>query len=154
MGIEVDIKLIPWPTLLRQYVMNKVPGTDQEPRYNNGADAVSEQPWDMILMAFNTHPIAPSGSRVFFTTDGGLNFWGYSNPEVDELFQRASSAEALDEKVRKDIYGEISRLIAEDQPAAFLTFPRGNHGFQANVEGIDVGMRLGWSYHKWYFAQP
>ena len=87
-GIEVDIKLVPWPTLLRQYVMNKVPGTDQEPRYNNGPDAVSEQPWDMIIMAFNTHPIAPSGSRVFFTTDGGLNYWGYSNPKVDELFQR------------------------------------------------------------------
>jgi len=152
--IEVDIKLVPWPTLLRQHVMNKVPGTDQEPRYNNGPDAVSEQPWDMIVMAFGTHPIAPSGSRVFFTTDGGLNYWGYSNPKVDELFQRASSAEALDEKVRKDIYGEISRLIAEDQPAAFLTFPRGNHGFQANVEGIDVGMRLGWNYHKWYFAEP
>jgi len=153
-GIEVDIKLVPWPTLLRQHVMNKVPGTDQEPRYNNGPDAVSEQHWDMIVMAFGTHPIAPSGSRVFFTTDGGLNYWGYSNPKVDELFQRASSAEALDEEVRKDIYGEISQLIAEDQPAAFLTFPRGNHGFQANVEGIDVGMRLGWNYHKWYFAEP
>ena len=154
LGIEVDVKLVPWPTLLRQHVMNKVPGTDQEPRYNNGPDAVSEQPWDMIIMAFGTHPIAPSGSQVFFTTDGGLNYWGYSNPKVDKLFQRASSAEALDEEVRKDIYGEISRLIAEDQPALFLTFPRGNHGFQANVEGIDPGMRLGWNYHKWYFAEP
>ncbi|MFC1904914.1 ABC transporter substrate-binding protein [Chloroflexota bacterium] len=153
-GIKVDIKLVPWPTLLRQYVMNKVPGTDQEPRYNNGPEAMSEQPWDMVIMVFNTHPIAPSGSKVFFSTDGGLNYWGYSNPKVDELFQRASSAEALDEKVRKDIYGEISRLIAEDQPADFLTFPRGNHGFQANVEGIDPGMRLGWNYHKWYFAKP
>ena len=153
-GIEVDIKLVPWPTLLRQYVMNKVPNTDQEPRYNNGAEAVSEQSWDMIIMAFNTHPIAPSGSRVFFMTDGGLNYWGYSNPEVDELFQRVRSAEAIDEEARKEIYGEISRIIANDQPVIFLTFPRGNHGFQANVEGIDPGMRLGWNYHKWYFAEP
>ncbi len=153
-GIEVDIKLVPWPTLLRQYVMNKVPNTDQEPRYNNGPDAVSEHPWDMIIMAFNTHPIAPSGSRVFFTTDGGLNYWGYSNPKVDELFQRVRSREALDEEVRKEIYGEISRIIAGDQPVIFLTFPRGNHGFQADVAGIDVGMRLGWNYHKWYFAEP
>ena len=152
--IEVEIKLVPWPTLLRQYVMNKVPGTEQEPRYNNGLEAVSEQSWDMIVMVFGTHPIAPSGSNVFFTTDGGLNFWGYSNPKVDELFQRVRSAEALDEEVRKEFYGEISQLIAEDQPAVFLTFPRGNHGFQANVEGIDVGMRLGWNYHEWYFAEP
>jgi len=153
-GIEVDIKLVPWPTLLRQYVMNKVPGSDQEPRYNNGPEAVSEESWDMILMVFGTHPIAPSGSRVFFATDGGLNYWGYSNPNVDELFQRAKSKEALDEEVRKGIYAEISQLIADDQPVIFLTFPRGNHGFQANVEGIDVGMRLGWNYHEWYFAEP
>ncbi len=153
-GIEVEIKLVPWPTLLRQYVMNKVPATDQEPRYNNGPDAVSEQSWDMIIMVFGTHPIAPSGSRVFYTTDGGLNFWGYANPRVDELFQRASSQEALDEEVRKEIYVEISQIIADDQPVDFLTFPRGNHGFQDNVEGIDVGMRLGWSYHKWHFAAP
>lgn len=153
-GIEVEIKLIPWATLLRQYVMNKVAGAGQEARYNNGPDAVSEQPWDMIIMAFNTHPIAPSGSRVFFTTDGGLNYWGYSNPGVDTLFQRAASKEALDREVRKQIYAEISRTIADDQPVIFLTFPRSNRGFQANVAGIDAGMRLSWNSHKWYFAQP
>ena len=152
--IEVDIKLVPWPTLLRQYVMNKAPGTDEEPRYNNGPEAVSEQPWELIIMAFNTHPIAPSGSRVFFTTDGGLNFWGYTNPKVDKLFNKVTSREALDIDARKKMYAEISQIIAEDQSVAFLTFPRGNHGFQANVEGIDVGMRLGWNYHKWYFAEP
>ncbi len=153
-GIEVNIKLIPWATLLRNHLMNKVPGTDQEPRYNNGPDAVSEQPWDMIVIGFSTHPIAPSGSRVFFITDGGLNYWGYSNPKVDELFQRVRSREALDKEVRKKMYAEISQIIAEDQPAAFLSFPRANPGFQANVEGIDVGMRLGWNYHEWYFAEP
>lgn len=153
-GIEVDIKLVPWPTLLRQYVMNKVPGTDQEPRYNNGPEAVSEEPWDMIIMVFGTHPIAPSGSSVFFTTDGGLNYWGYSNPEVDELFRRVKSAEALDMGIRKELYGKISRLIAEDQPVDFLTFPRSNHGFRSNVGGIEPGMRLSWNYYKWYFIQP
>jgi ABC-type transport system substrate-binding protein len=108
----------------------------------------------MIVMAFNTHPIAPSGSRVFYATDGGLNYWGYSNSRVDELFIKARSREALDAEVRKEIYGEISRVIADDQPAIFLTFPRANHGFQANVEGIDPGMRLGWNFHEWYFAEP
>ncbi len=153
-GIEVDIKLIPWATLLRQYLYNKVPGTDQDARTNNGPDAVSEQPWDLIVIGFSTHPIAPSGSMVFFTTDGGLNFWGYSNLKVDGLFQRVRSREALDKEVRQKMYGEISRIIAEDQPAAFLSFPRANHSFQANVEGIDPGMRLGWNDYEWYFAEP
>ena len=153
-GIEVENKLVPWATLLRQYVMNKVPGKEQEPRYNNGPDAVSEQSWDMIIMALSTHPIAPSGSRVFFTTEGGLNYFGYTDPKVDELFNRVRGKEALDTATRKQLYGEISRLIADDQPAIFLTFPRSNLGFQANVEGIDPGMRISWNYHKWYFAQP
>jgi len=154
MGFEVDFKLVPWPTQLRQYMMNKVPGSDQEPRYNNGPEAVSEETWDLMVLAFNTHPIAPSGSRVFFETEGGLNFWGYSSERVDELFVQVRSEEALDEEVRKQMYAEISRIIAEDQPANFLSFPSSNHGFQANVEGIDVGMRLGWNYHEWYFAEP
>ncbi len=153
-GIDVEIKLVPWATLLRQYVMNKTPGTDEEPRYNNGPDAVSEDSWDMILMALNTNVIAPSGARVFFTTGGGLNYFGYSNPKIDALFLRATSQEALDKEVRKEIYGEISQVIADDQPAIFLTFPRSNSGFQKNVKGIEPGLRMGWNYHKWYFAQP
>ena len=153
-GIEVNIELVPWPTILRQYMMNKVPDTDEEPGYNNGPEAVSEDSWDMIGMAFMTHPIAPSGSRVFFITDGGLNFWGYSNPRVDELFIDVLSREALDEEVRKEMYGELSQIIADDQSVIFLSFPRSNSGFQENVEGIDVGMRLGWNYHEWYFTEP
>jgi peptide/nickel transport system substrate-binding protein len=153
-GIEVDFKLVPWPTQLRQYMMNNVPGSAEEARYNNGPDAVSEEPWDLMVLAFNTHPIAPSGSGVFFSTDGGLNFWGYSNQRVDELFLQVKSEEAIDTEVRKQMYAEISQLIAEDQPANFLSFPRGNSGFQANVEGIDPGMRLGWNFHEWYFAEP
>ena len=153
-GIEVDIKEVPWATLLRQYVMNKVPDTDEQPGYNNGPSAVSEQPWDIIIMAFGTNPVAPSGSRVFFTSDGGLNYWGYADPAVDELFTRVRTAEAIDPKVRKEIYGELSRTIADDQAVIFLTFPRGNSGFRSNVAGIDPGMRLSWNYYKWYFAQP
>jgi peptide/nickel transport system substrate-binding protein len=153
-GIEVEVKLVPWATLLRQFVMNKKPGSTEEPRYNNGPDAVSEEAWDMIIMALNTQPIAPSGSRVFFTTSGGLNYFGYANPKTDELFKRVSGEEGLDTGVRKQLYAEISRTIAEDQPAIFLTFPRSNQGFQSNVRGIDPGMRLSWNYHKWYFAPP
>ncbi|MCX5992862.1 MAG: ABC transporter substrate-binding protein, partial [Chloroflexi bacterium] len=35
-GIDVEVKWVQWPTLLRQYMMNKEPGTEQEARYNNG----------------------------------------------------------------------------------------------------------------------
>ena len=150
-GIEVELKFIPWATLLRKYLMNKVPGIDQEPRYNNGMRAVSEEPWDLMVMGFTTHPLQPSGQDVFFATGGGLNFWGYANTQVDELFKRLKSKEALDEEARKKLYAELSRFISEEQPANFLAFELANAGFQRNVKGIEPGINMGYNYHLWYF---
>ncbi len=150
-GIEVELKFVPWATELRKYLMNKVPGTDQELGYNNGPRAVSEEPWDLMVMGFNTHPLSPSGQDVFYATQGGLNFWGYSNSQVDELFQRIKSEEALDKEVRKQLYAELSQLVAEEQPVNFLAFQLANAGFQKNVKGIEPGINMGYNYHLWYF---
>jgi peptide/nickel transport system substrate-binding protein len=150
-GIEVELKFVPWATELRKYLMNKVPDTDQEPRYNNGVGAVSEEPWDLLVIIFNTHPLSPSGSDVFFATEGGLNFWGYSSAQVDELFQRVKSEEALGEEVRKELYTELSRLISEEQPVNFLAFQLATPGFQKNVKGIEPGINMGYNYYLWYF---
>ena len=150
-GIEVELKFVTWATLLRKYLMNKVPGTDQEPRYNNGVGAVSEEPWDLLVIGFSTHPLSPSGQDVFYTTKGGLNFWGSFNTQIDELFKRVKSKEALDEKVRKQLYAELSRLVSEEQPVNFLAFQLANPGFQKNVKGIEPGINMGYNYHLWYF---
>ena len=150
-GIEVELKFVPWATELRKYLMNKVPGTDQELRYNNGVGAVSEEPWDLLVIGFNTHPLSPSGQDVFFATEGGLNFWGCFNTQIDAQFRRVKSKEALDEKVRKELYAELSQLVSEEQPANFLAFQLANHGFQKNVKGIDPGINIGYNYHLWYF---
>jgi peptide/nickel transport system substrate-binding protein len=151
LGIETEIKLVPWATLLRQYVMNSVPDSKREAAYNNGPDAISQEPWDLLLMGFNTDLLAPSGSHVFFATQGGLNFLGYSNPEVDELFNRARSKEALDKSARQQIYAELSRVLSEEQPVDFLVFHRANVGFQKNVMGIEPGINMGYNYYLWYF---
>jgi peptide/nickel transport system substrate-binding protein len=151
LGIETEIKLVPWATLLRQYVMNAVPDSKQEPGDNNGPEAVSQESWDFILMGFSTDLLAPSGSSVFFTTKGGLNFFGYSNPQVDELFNRIKSKEALDKTARQQIYAEMSRVLSEEQPVDFLVFNRANVGFQKNVMGIEPGIRMGYNYYLWYF---
>jgi peptide/nickel transport system substrate-binding protein len=150
-GIEVELKFIPWATELRKYLMNKVPGSDQELRYNNGPEAVSEEPWDMLVIFFSTNALVPSGQDVFLTTEGGLNFSGYSSEQVDDLFSRAQSAEAVDEKVREKIYAELSQLIAEEQPADFLAFQLATMGFQANVKGIEPGINMGYNSYLWYF---
>ncbi|MBI3931352.1 MAG: hypothetical protein HY325_04950 [Chloroflexi bacterium] len=150
-GIEVELKFVPWATELGKYLRNKVPGSDQEAAFNNGAGAVSEEPWDLLVIGFGTNPLAPSGTDVFYTTKGGLNFWGFFNPRVDDLFKRVKSAEALDEEVRKELYAELSRLIAEEQPVNFLAFQLANAGFQKSVQGIEPGINMGYNYHLWYF---
>ena len=151
LGIETEIKLVSWPMLLRQFMENKVPGTDQEPRNNNGPEAVSEQAWDIILLGFGSDVLAPSGSRVFYATDEGLNFMGYSNPEVDDLFKQIKTEEALDKETRKQIYAKLSLLLSEDLPVDFLLYHRANLGFQKNVMGIDPGPSIGYNYYLWYF---
>ncbi|HEX7364208.1 MAG TPA: ABC transporter substrate-binding protein [Dehalococcoidia bacterium] len=151
LGIETEIKLVPWNTLIGQYMMNKVPGSNQQPGNNNGPEAVSQERWDFILLGFSTDLLAPSGSNVFFTTKGGLNFLGYSNTQVDDLFQRVRSKEALDKGVRQQLYAEISRVLSDEQPVDFLIFNRANVGFQKNVMGIEPGVSMGYNYYKWYF---
>ncbi len=151
LGIEVELKLVPWEVLVRKYMMNKVPGSNQPPRHNGGMEAVSEEPWDLVLMAFGTDVMAPSGSNVFFTTNGGLNFFGYSNPKIDELFEKVKTKEALDKQVRRKIYGEISHILSEEQPVDFLVFRLGNYGFQKNVKGIEPGISMGYNSYLWYF---
>lgn len=150
-GIEVELKLVPWPTLLGKYVRNKLLGSNQEPQFNNGAGAVSEDRWDLIMMGFNTNPIAPSGTDVFYTTEGGLNFSGYSNPDVDRLFQLTRSEEALDKERRKQIYQELASLISDEQPAVLLAYHKGNSGFQKKVKGIEPGINMGYNYYLWHF---
>lgn len=151
LGIEVELKLVPWATLLNKYLKNKVPGTDQESRFNNGPSAVSEEPWDLMVMGWNTNPISPSGQYVILASDGGLNYWGYSNPRVDELFAKARSREALEIEARKKIYAELGRIISEDQPADFLAFQAANSGFQKKVKGIEPGISMGYNYFRWFF---
>lgn len=152
-GVEVELKFLPWPSMLNQYLKNKVQGRDQAPGFNNGPDAVGEKPWDLCVMGFGTDVNAPSGSSTFFASDGGLNMFGYSNPEVDELFRRVGSKEALDSEVRKKIFGQLSTLMSEDLPVDFLSFPQANTGIQAKVKGIEPGISMGYNYHLWWLEE-
>jgi peptide/nickel transport system substrate-binding protein len=151
-GIEVDIKFVPWEIMLRKYYMNKVPGSDQPGRNNNGPRAVSEEPWDLIYAGQSTDPLQPSGTEIFFVTDGGLNTYGYSNPEVDALFKKVRSKESLDITARKKIYAELSKLISEEQPLDFLAYAKTNAAYKSNVQGIDPGISMTYNYQEWYFG--
>lgn len=151
LGIDIEVKLVPWEVMLRKYYMNKVPGSDQQPGNNNGPKAVSEETWDLIIAGHIVDPLQPSGSSIFYASDGGLNMYGYSNKRVDELFAKVRTKEALDKEVRRQMYGEISRILSEDQPVDFMAFPAKNIAYKDSVKGIDPGVAIGYNYYEWYF---
>lgn len=51
--------------------------------------------------------------------DGGDNFISYQNPRLDELIVQARAT--VDESERMPLWQECERILAEDQPYAFLT---------------------------------
>ncbi|SNQ61539.1 ABC transporter substrate-binding protein [Candidatus Methanoperedens nitratireducens] len=151
LGMDIEVKLVPWEIMLRKYYMNKVPGSDQQPGNNNGPKAVSEETWDLIIAGHIVDPLQPSGSSIFYASDGGLNMYGYSNRKVDELFAKVRTKEALDKEVRRQMYGEISAILSEDQPVDFIAFPAKNIAYKDSVKGIDPGVAMGYNYYEWYF---
>jgi peptide/nickel transport system substrate-binding protein len=151
LGIETRVKLVPWPTLLDQYVRNKVPGSVKEAGYNNGHDAVSAESWDMMLIGLTGGLLSPTSAEVVFTTEGGMNYFGYSNPEVDELFRRLKTKEALDKNMRQQLSSKLSLLLSQDQPFDFVVFQKANQGFQKNVVGIEPGISMWYNYYLWRF---
>jgi ABC-type oligopeptide transport system substrate-binding subunit len=68
--------------------------------------------WDLhsnVIMALVPDPDA---FMPFFQTDGRSNFYGYSNPEVDALWDKQSREMDLEERAK--IVNEIERLLIKD----------------------------------------
>jgi peptide/nickel transport system substrate-binding protein len=64
----------------------------------------------------------PDGNTYnHFFTDAGMNYGGYSNPEVDDLLNQARAGTTQDE--RKAIYSQITQKLNEDVPVVFIWHP-------------------------------
>ncbi|MDQ3256261.1 MAG: ABC transporter substrate-binding protein [Acidobacteriota bacterium] len=71
----------------------------------------------------------------------------YRNPQVDELFARASST--LDKAERAKLYYEIQDIVTKELPYFWLYETRGNAAYKAGLRGM-----YGWSAKSnIYFAQ-
>jgi oligopeptide transport system substrate-binding protein len=71
---------------------------------------------------------------ALFASDGGFNVFGYSNAEVDALFEQAASE--LDQAARLALYGEAHRLIVADQVVTPVFYPERNYLVKANVADL------------------
>jgi peptide/nickel transport system substrate-binding protein len=79
--------------------------------------------FDMSMGSYQTGPDpAIAVSRLYITKNiqklMGRNLMGYSNPKVDELFQKGETEN--DPAKRVQIYNEVQEIMADDVPALWL----------------------------------
>ncbi|HXW00392.1 MAG TPA: peptide-binding protein, partial [Anaerolineae bacterium] len=79
-------------------------------------------------------------------------FSAYINPEVEKLFDEAAAT--YDLEVRKEKYGEIQRILAEDAPRIFLFYSKTWSGQNNRIKGIiPTRLGIGWNSDDWYIEE-
>ena len=69
-------------------------------------------------------------------TGGSLSDTKYSNPQVDDLLDKARAAS--DQAQRKDFYQQAEKLIVDDAPMAWFGFAPAYLLLRPNVQGVKV----------------
>ncbi|WP_235929050.1 ABC transporter substrate-binding protein [Marisediminicola senii] len=81
--------------------------------------------------------VDPHGNMFnFLSTGGGNNYSGYSNPEVDDLLNEASSINDSDE--RAELYGQVMEIVQEENPIIYLYRVRSLTAHTSDVAGVET----------------
>lgn len=129
-GIEVTINLMEWNAFL-DYVDG-----DKKQAYILG--------WSL---GFD-----PDAHSIFHSEGGFQIMTGYSNKEVDDLIMKGRTT--TDQNKRKEIYGKMQELLAQDQVYTWLYFSNTIAGLNTRVKGAKNGSPNGlmWNWEDWYIA--
>jgi peptide/nickel transport system substrate-binding protein len=92
----------------------------------------------------------PSTLRNIFGTGQGRNYGLYSNPKVDELFDRGDRE--FDPQARDKIYEEIHRILAADQPYTWLFYRNSFYGFNRRLRGYNFSPRGPYGVSPGFFS--
>ena len=76
--------------------------------------------------------------------DSGRNYVCYTNPKIDELFQKGKYE--LDLEKRKEIYRQIHLQLYDDQPYTWLYFRNAYFAFNNNLRGVNFSARGPYNY--------
>ena len=123
-GVDVEIELVEWGAYIDAWV-----NMDHDSMIgNNGGGTTPDR-----------------SLYFFFHTEGTANVWGFSNPVLDELTERARRTVDMEE--RWEIYAQGQRLVVnEEAPNLFLAVPNQFYAVSKAVDGFTpstlVGTRL------------
>jgi peptide/nickel transport system substrate-binding protein len=92
----------------------------------------------------------PNTSANLFVTGQGRNYGYYSNPQVDQLYEKARRE--LNVEARNRIYGEIHKLLWDDQPYTWLIYRNSFYGFNKRLRGYNFSPRGPFSFSPGIFS--
>jgi peptide/nickel transport system substrate-binding protein len=92
----------------------------------------------------------PATTENLWKTGEPRNYVGYSNPEVDRLYEEGKRE--FDRDKRAAIYGKIDELIYADQPYTWLYFRSSFYGMSKDLRGYKFSPRGPYSYSPGYFS--
>jgi oligopeptide transport system substrate-binding protein len=73
-----------------------------------------------------------------YSTTGSSNYYGYSNPEFDNLVKQGSAAANQDEAIKK--YQQAEDLLARDMPVLPLRYGQNNFGHSTKVKNVVIDL--------------
>jgi peptide/nickel transport system substrate-binding protein len=81
----------------------------------------------------------PDTTTNIYYTGEQRNYGSYSNPRVDELFVQARKE--FDPDKRMALYGEIHKILWEDQPVTWLYYRQAFYAFNKKLRGYNFSPR-------------
>jgi len=130
-GVEVEIEALEWASFLEKF-------------------RAEEPDWDMVLLAISSTP-DPHTTFPWWLEENipQMNFSAYINKDVERLFDEAGAT--YDKDIRKEKYGEIQQIIAEEVPRVFLYYGKSWSGQSNRIKGIDPQvLGIGWNSEDWF----
>ena len=86
----------------------------------------------------------PDTTENIWRTGAGRNFVGYSNPEVDRLYEEGRRE--LDRAKRAEKYARIQEILYDDQPYTWLYWRNSFYGFSKDLRGYVFSPRGPYNY--------
>jgi peptide/nickel transport system substrate-binding protein len=129
-------------------------GVEMKAQYEEGAIVVARAQksfdYDMFFFGLTTSP-EPDQTRYWASNQHGpgANYYGYSNPKVDDLLQQG--VRTLDLEKRKAIYVDMQNQIVADMPGFVSHFQKGVGAINKRVKNlVPNAVNTNFNAHQWY----
>ncbi len=132
-GIRTELQYLDFPTLVTHLLPRDRDGRQRE---------VTADDYDCFILGYGVET-DPDVYRPYFHSSfmppNGYNFIGYSDPHMDELFDR--QFQTIDFEERQQIFWEIGEKISEELPWVTLYIQKYAYVNNTRVSGFDPDFR-------------